>query len=216
MINIIIQKKMRVVVFFGLLSTLIEYLTIRIYHVHNRSDQDEDVFCTINILNTLTKSEKRWKLDRQLQSFLIFLEILVRRLPSILADLVNSKTNFSDDLQLYIFMFESNYESIFDEAHDSVQFFDDCSKFLYLLKLLKTEYESERLIECHVIIHYLIDFSKNLYIFSIIFNDFIFPHMFHLLHYSYSSKKANKIWNMEMKRLSSAINTFSAFDKKII
>jgi len=40
--------------------------------------------------------------------------------------------------------------------------------------------------------------------------------MFHLLHYSYSSKKANKIWNMEMIRLSSAINTFSAFDKKII
>ena len=113
-------------------------------------------------------------------------------------------------------MFESNYKSIFDEAHDSVQFFDDCSKFLYLLKLLKTEYESERLIECHVIIHYLIEFSKNLYIFSIIFNDFIVPHMFHLLHYSYSSKKANKIWNMEMKRLSSAINTFSAFDKKII
>ncbi len=52
--------------FFGLLSTLIEYLTIRIYHVHNRPDQDEDVFCTINILDTLTKSEKRWKLDRQL------------------------------------------------------------------------------------------------------------------------------------------------------
>lgn len=205
---------MRVFIFFGLLSTLIEYLTIRIYHV---STQSEETFCTINIKNTKNLSEKRWKLNIQMQSFIILLEILSFELISILADVINSNSRKPvNTLDSIIYIFESNYEFVINENNHCEQFESDCRKFLSMLKLLRLELEDKRYLECRVVINLLLDLSKEIYIFSHIFNNFVHTQIVHISCHSYSTKKANKIWNIEMKRLSFLINLFSTFDKKIV
>jgi hypothetical protein len=207
---------MRVVIFFGLLSTLVEYLTIRLYHVNGSQDES---FCTINILNTVTKSERRWKLNIKLQSFMILLELMTRELPLLLADVLNSTRHKKTlrDIEGFSFIFESNYECVINENNLCPHLNEDCCKFLNLLKMLQTAIETERLLECHVIISHLLEFSKNLFIFSNLFNNFVYSQLLHLFYYFYMSKKANKIWNREMRVLSlSLIKNFSAFDKKIV
>jgi hypothetical protein len=208
---------MKVFIFFGFLANLIEYATIRIYCVWSEKKSVEECFCTINILDTINNTEKRWMLDRQLDYFCVLLQILIAHLPSVLVDSLNCKQNNRNkyhfegiDLIQQIFLIHYVNDT------DCIVFHDDCVKFLNMLCLFKAELEYDRFLECNIIIGELLYLAQKLFTVTTLFNNFVSEEMIHILNYTYTRKKADKKWNLAIKKTFVQSDLFLAFEKKIL
>ena len=220
---------MRVIIFFGTFVHLLQYVTIRIYHQQHQSLNNEEetkdrCYCTINIVDIQKNTEKRWTLPWYFQSFVLFFELLVFQLPSILADALNDlriKTVQNKDphneIDIIIQIFEDKLQSLYSFSNNVyLDFVIDCNLFLNLLRLLAEELKYGRLLECHVVINELLTLSKKIFLVSRLFNNFVTLEMFHLLNFTYKRKKANKIWNIEMRKKTVCDDLPYAFYKKLV